>query len=216
MKQNVARPGDVTTAREFFCCHKRRGSGVLWGVAAHEDDERALVQRLRRAERQAFRELYARYAQPSFRFLRRLCGKHALAEDLHQETWLAVARHAAGLEEESDLAAWIFTIARNQFRSAQRRAARVRLPESAPPVFVAHDDPAAHDVEQALGALPEGHREILLLVGIEGLDVGQAAKILGLRADAARQRLARARAALSDLLEAAEGGDVARERRGGR
>jgi RNA polymerase sigma-70 factor (ECF subfamily) len=183
-------------------------------VAPEADDERALVQRLRRGDPHAFREVYARHAQPTFRFLMRLCGRQDQAEDLHQETWLAVARHAADLAADSDVAAWIFTIARNQFRSAHRRARRVRVPEAPATVIAGHDDPAAHDLERALGALPAVHREILLLVAIEGLAIDQVASILELRPEAARQRLTRARAALVDLLAADDLLPAGNERRG--
>ena len=167
-------------------------------------DDRGLIQRLRRSDREAFRELYARYAQSSFGFLARLCGARDRAEDLHQETWLAVARSAGRLDVDSDLGAWIFTIARNQFRSAQRSLARLRARErvSGPAPLAAEplDDPAARDLERALQALPTIHREILLLVGVEGLAIERAAAVLDLRPDAARQRLARARAALTERL----------------
>ena len=166
----------------------------------------ALVDRLRRGERAAFRELYGRFAQASFNFLVRLAGRRDAAEDLHQETWLSIARHAGGLAPDTDLAAWIYTVARNRFVSSRRRADRVGPASdptvldraaSAPPA----DDPGCRDLEQALAALPEIHREVLLLVGIEGLALGQAAEVLAIRPDAARQRLARARAALADALE---------------
>ena len=165
-----------------------------------------VVERLRRGDRDAFREVYARYAGPTFGFLARLCGARDRAEDLHQETWMAVARAAARLDAESDLAAWIFTIARNQFRSSQRSLARLRaresVPGSSPHASPIVDDPAARDLEKALQALPAVHREILLLVGIEGLAIERAAAVLDLRPDAARQRLARARAALTERLDA--------------
>jgi RNA polymerase sigma factor (sigma-70 family) len=208
----------VTEGGHFFPLSQNRGVGRYEDVATLIDDERALVERLRGGDRAAFRALYARYAQPSFGFLLRLCGRRELAEDLHQETWLAVARHATRLASDSDLAAWIFTIARNQFRSAQRSAARARVPE-APAVETAaagQDDPAAHDLERALGALPEPHREILLLVGVEGLAVEQAAAVLSLRPDAVRQRLARARAALAERLAAGAAIPAPAERRGAR
>ena len=82
----------------------------------------ALVDRLRRGERAAFRELYARFAQASFGFLLRLCGRRDVAEDLQQDVWLSIARHAARLNADTDLAAWIFTVARNRFVSSRRRA----------------------------------------------------------------------------------------------
>jgi len=165
-----------------------------------------LVDRLQRCDRPAFRELYARYAQPTFAFLLRLARRREAAEDLQQETWLAVARHAARLAPDSDLGAWIFTVARNQFRSWRRRAPEPTADVAVSELAVAAADPDAGDVdiERALAALPEMHREILLLVGVEGLSTDRAAQVLAIRPDAARQRLARARAALAEALRAAD------------
>jgi len=163
----------------------------------------ALVERLRHGERESFRELYARFAAPTFGFLVRLTGRRAFAEDLHQDVWLAVARHATRLEPDTDLAAWIFTIARNCFRSARRRSrAATSLTDPAalslaPQALCRPDDASCRDLERALASLPETHREILLLVGVEGLEVKQAARVLAIHPDAARQRLARARASLA-------------------
>ena len=169
----------------------------------------ALVDRLRCGERAAFRELHARFAQASFGFLLRLAGRRDAAEDLHQEVWLSIARHAVRLAPDTDLAAWIFTVARNRFRSSRRRAdvavatmdpaALARAPGPGPA-----DDPGCRDLERALASLPEIHREVLLLVGVEGLEMDQAAAVLSIRPDAARQRLARARAALAEALDRAD------------
>jgi RNA polymerase sigma-70 factor (ECF subfamily) len=170
-----------------------------------------LLDRLRSGDRAAFRELYVRFAQPTFRFLARLTGRRDAAEDLHQETWLQVARNHDRLRPDSDLSAWLFTIARNAFLSSRRRSGRlVLVPDGASPAG-ANDvpappwdsDPTCRDLERALADLPETHREILLLVGIEGLEIAQAASVLDLNADAARQRLARARAALAAALDEA-------------
>jgi len=165
----------------------------------------ALVERLRSGDRGAFRELYARFSQATFGFLLRLAGRRDVAEDLHQEVWLSIARHATRLAPDTDLAAWIFTVARNRFRSSSRRRAEplaARAPEEqlagAPP----SEDPGCRDLERALASLPEPYRELLLLVAIEGLDTARAAAVLAIRPDAARQRLARARAALAELVDA--------------
>ncbi|HXU02895.1 MAG TPA: RNA polymerase sigma factor [Polyangia bacterium] len=171
----------------------------------------SLVVRLRRGERTAFRDLYARFAQASFGYLLRLAGRRDAAEDLHQEAWLSIAQHAARLTPETDLAAWIFTVARNRFLSSRRRADAAV--SAADPAVLAGgasgvrpaDDPGCRDLERALASLPEAHRDILLLVGVEGLEIAQAAEVLAIRVDAARQRLARARAALTEAL----GGDDA-------
>jgi RNA polymerase sigma-70 factor (ECF subfamily) len=147
----------------------------------------------------------------SFGFLLRLCGRRDAAEDLNQDVWLSIARHAARLAPDTDLPAWIFTVARNRFLSSRRRAdvvvpatepADVDLRAAAPGPT---DDPACRDLERALAGLPDVHREVLLLVGVEGLEVAQAAAVLSIRPDAARQRLARARAALAEALENGDG-----------
>ena len=170
----------------------------------------ALVDRLRRGERAAFRELYARFAQASFGFLVRLCGRRDVAEDLQQDVWLSIARHAARLNADTDLPAWIFTVARNRFVSSRRRA-DVAVPAGDPADLdlraaepVPTDDPACRDLERALASLPDHHREVLLLVGVQGLEIAQAAVVLSIRPDAARQRLARARAALAEALGEAD------------
>src|SRR6188472_1231837 len=140
-------------------------------------DKAALVARLRRGDRAAFRELYARFAQATFGFLLRLAGRRDVAEDLQQEVWLSIARHADRLDADTDLAAWIFTIARNRFLSSRRRA-DVARPSADPAAFdraavgpAPADDPACRDLERALASLPDVHREVLLLVGVEGLDL---------------------------------------------
>jgi RNA polymerase sigma-70 factor (ECF subfamily) len=170
----------------------------------------ALCARLRQGDRAAFRDLYARFAPSTFRFLLRLCGgSRAEAEDLHQEAWLSAARHVHRLAVDSDLAAWMFAIARNRFLSArrQRREATATVggvaPDAAAAGLSGDDDPACHDLLRALATLSEAHREILLLVGVEALSVEQAGAVLELRPDAVRQRLARARAALSESLTTA-------------
>lgn len=175
-------------------------------MATAPSADAALVDRLRRGDRTAFRELHGRFAQATFGFLLRLAGRRDVAEDLHQDVWLAIARHAARLQPDTDLAAWIFTVARNRFLSSRRRADPAalagdptaidrRAAEAAPT-----DDPSCRDLERALASLPEVHREMLLLVGVEGLDAAQAASVLAIRPDAARQRLTRARAALAAAL----------------
>jgi RNA polymerase sigma-70 factor (ECF subfamily) len=191
--------------------------------AAPSTEDLALCARLRRGERSAFRDFYGRFSQPTFRFLLRLCGGSRVeAEDLHQEVWLSAARHVQRLAVDSDLAAWIFAIARNRFLSAQRQRGKDatvgsgKRDAAAAAAVPGDDDPACHDLLRALAALAQGHLEILLLLGIEALSIEQAAVVLGVRPDAVRQRLARARAALSESLAAAtdQPGTPLLERRG--
>src|SRR3569832_2476309 len=120
----------------------------------------ALVERLRRGERGAFRELYARFAQPTFGFLLRLAGRRDAAEDLHQEVWLSVARHAARLQPVSVFGAWFFSVARNCFRSLWRWPRPIPLYVAALDLRLASsplDDPGCRYLLRARAALPYTH-----------------------------------------------------------
>ena len=185
--------------------------GAASGVHGEVEGDRALVEGLRRGEAGAFEAAYGRYRARVHAFLLRLARDASVAEDLVQETWLRLARSATRLDEQTDLAAWLFTVARNLHVSHRRwrlldveRMRTLRLwPRggSAPTPF---DQTAASEVERkleaALGRLPAAYREALLLVTVERFEPHQAAAVLGLSTDAARQRIARARAMLRTAL----------------
>jgi RNA polymerase sigma-70 factor (ECF subfamily) len=168
----------------------------------------ALLEQLRRRDATAFDEVYRRYTPVLFAFLARLAGRPAVAEELLQETWLRLATHARTLAPDTNLRAWLFTVARNLHRSHRRRArldldllrfwrwASREQPAPPSPHDMAVLSEAERRLEAALAALPLAQREILLLVSVEGFSPSQAAEILRLRPEAARQRLRRARAAL--------------------
>lgn len=180
-------------------------------------DDRALVARLRRGDARAFDEVYAGLSPRIHGFLLRLSGRRDTAEDLAQETWMRFARTSATLAEDTRLAPWLFTIARNAFVS-HRRWAMLDLSRivtlgafAADAPLPAHDPESAHEraraialLERALQALPVASREVLLLVGVEGLDQEEVARILGVGYDALRQRLKRAREQLATEMEKLE------------
>lgn len=169
-----------------------------------------LVLLLRRRRPGAFEEVYRRYRERIWRFLVRLTNNQPVAEDLFQETWLAAARNAHRLHEATELLPWLFTIARNKHRNGLRAAAfdhRKRAALLVEPSNLPQDPDSDADartrverVAAALTRLPATYREVLLLCVSEGLDAETAAPILGLRADAVRKRLSRARAALAALV----------------
>jgi RNA polymerase sigma factor (sigma-70 family) len=175
-------------------------------------DDRELVARLKRRDPLAFDEVYAQYRPRLFGFLTRLCRRRDLADDLLQETWLRLARAAPRLTDDTRLAAWLYTVARNLYRSHRRWSmasleARGWLSresfaavERTSPFDLASASELERRLELALWALPLTYREVLLLVAVERLDPADAADVLGLRPDALRQRLARGRAMLADEL----------------
>src|SRR5207248_5750906 len=87
------------------------------------------------------------------------------------------------------------------------------------PLEALADSQAQLALERAFADLPDAYREVALLVGIEGMQPAEVADILGLRADAVRQRLARAReklaAALGDHVPSSTSGRPKAEREKG-
>ena len=173
--------------------------------------DRTLVDGLRGGVATAFVATHRRFGPRLFSFLVRMCGRKELAEDLYQEMWIKLAVHAPRLLPDTDLAAWLYTVARNLARS-ERRTDRVRPHGEAMATDIVYEGASPFEwtaanqtqarLEQALADLPAPFREVLLLVVIEGLEHERAAAILDLSPDALRQRLARARAKLAERHEA--------------
>jgi RNA polymerase sigma-70 factor, ECF subfamily len=176
------------------------------------DDEQVLVARLRAGDAGAFDEVYDAYRPRVYAFLLRMTRSRTVAEDLLDETWLRLVRHAAKLLPDTRLGPWLFTVARNLYWS-QRRDALVEessvaelltlWPSSAPwpsPFDLAAAGELERRVERALSTLSPKYREVVLLVGHEGLTPTDAAVMSGISPEALRQRLSRARAALAEKL----------------
>lgn len=175
------------------------------------------VDGLRRGDVLAFDRVYTNYSGRIFSFLLRLSGRRDTAEDLSQDTWIKLARAAPDLREDTRLGPLLFTIARNAFIS-HRRWAMLDLSrivtvgyEVMTSIASEANPEAEHErarsiavLELALQRLPVASREVLLLVGVEGLDQETVAKILGVSYDALRQRLSRARAQLTETMAALE------------
>ena len=175
------------------------------------DDELGLVARLRAGDTRAFDEVYDAYRPRVFAFLLRMSRSRMVAEDLLDETWLRLVRSAPRLRPDTRLGPWLFTVARNLYWSHRRDAlvedASVAaltlwpIPATWPSPFeLAAAGELERRVERALSALSPTDREVLLLVGHEGLTPGDAAIVCGISPDALRQRLSRARTALASAL----------------
>ena len=166
--------------------------------------EREWLDGLRRGEAEAFDAVYAAYGKRIYAFLFRLAGRRDLAEDLFQDTWMKLAKSATTLRDDTDLGAWLYTVARNGYRS-HRRWVLIDLDRKRQ---IEKQDSPSHEgqadarreliaLERAIADLPDAEREVLLLVTIDGIEQERAAQILGIRYDLLRQKLSRARAKLS-------------------
>ncbi len=177
------------------------------------DTELAVVERLRRGDPDAFEDVYAAFNTRLFTFLVRLSRRRDVAEDLLEETWLRLVKHAHRLRADTRLEPWLFTVARNLHISYSRSrmledsatASLIALwpfsLERSSPFEAAAASELERRIERALAAMPAASREVLLLVAVAGLDHSDAADVCGITPQALRQRLHRAREALSKMLE---------------
>jgi len=174
--------------------------------------ELELVRRVREGDASAFDTVYATFNARLFGFLARLTRSRHEAEDLAEETWLRFVANAERLTPDTRLGPWLFTVARHVHISYCRSRAvdDMRTPEaiglwpsvsSESPFEQAAATELEDRIEAALASLPVVYREVLLLVGVEGLRPAEAAVVCGVSPDALRQRLKRARALLADRLD---------------
>ena len=180
-----------------------------------------LVDRLRAGDLDAFDEVHRRFHPRLFGFLARLSRRRDVAEDLLEETWLRLVTHANRLRPNTHLGSWLFTVARNLYLSYRR--SRLLEHESlddlvglwpfSTPQPSPFEETAASEterrIEAALAALPPSYREVLLLVGVEGLQPSEAAAICGVSPESLRQRLRRARVMLAERLDRSSRSDAA-------
>jgi RNA polymerase sigma-70 factor (ECF subfamily) len=165
--------------------------------------EAEVVAGLRRGDVAVFEQVYLTHQPRLYGFVFRLLGQRDLADDVTQEVWIRLATHAPRLRPDTRIVPWLFTVARNLTLSHRRWARldflhRGRLSLDPPaagasPLELASAAETERRLEAALAGLPDKYREVLLLVAVEGLPHEVAAQVIGLRPDAFRQRLLRAR-----------------------
>jgi|HubBroStandDraft_6_1064221.scaffolds.fasta_scaffold389155_1 RNA polymerase sigma factor (sigma-70 family) len=183
---------------------------------AAESDE-ILLDRYVRGEAAAFAALYHRHEMRVWRYLLRNVGNRAIAEELMQEVWFAVARDAARLEPDSRFVAWLFAIARHRMIDLVRsrrpqlsldvvghqadcvvEALTAQARAEPLPQAVARDEAAA--IARALRQIPREQRDAFLLQLEGDLTVDEVASITGSSFEATKSRLRYARSKLRELL----------------
>ncbi len=169
-----------------------------------------LVERFRRGERDAQRELYERTWKRIYRVLLRLTRNVADAFDLTQETYIRAFTHIGQFDGRSSVATWLYRIAINeglQFvrcreagEAGLQRAASRSVEQNVEEIL-----DLRIDVDEALAALSPDDQAILLLRYQDGLDYNAIAEITSYPKGTVASKLHRARARLRELLSAAYG-----------
>jgi len=136
-----------------------------------------------------------------------LCGDATEADDLVQETLKRVLTYSRNGKEIRNLRAYLFRALHNVRADAAVQGARFRLsvslddtPLEIPCAAVQDSRVEFNEVAEALKKLPEQQREVVLLVGLEGLSYRGAAEVLGVPIGTVMSRLNRARQALRHLM----------------
>ena len=197
-------------------------------MAAPAVSDRALAERHRTGDPEAFAEIYQAYEEMVFNLALRLSGDRERAADLSQEIFLRIYRHLEGFRGRSSLKTWIYRVAVNHCRSRLRRRAvtfeqivprrgsgggssgdgedplqDLVDPRRSPEERVLAGD-AERVLQEALAALPAAYREAVVLRDVEDLSYEEIAEVLGVRIGTVRSRIARGRRRLADVLRESE------------
>ncbi|MFC4060097.1 RNA polymerase sigma factor [Planomonospora corallina] len=169
-----------------------------------EQDARALA-RIAGGDAGALAELYERYAGPLFAFLYRLAGDRGTAEEILQDTLLAVWRSAPSYQGRSAVSTWLFGVARRQ---AHNRLRGAPPPLAAEPGDGAAPAPGPEDlavggdrVHRALARLPLAQREVVVLAVLGDLAHQEIAEVLDIPVGTVKSRLHHARVTLRGCLD---------------
>jgi RNA polymerase sigma factor (sigma-70 family) len=159
----------------------------------------------------ALADRFERCFERNYADIARYCARRTStpedAEDAATDVFATAWRRSSDMPREPDDRLWLFGIARRVLANAdraERRRARLTLRLSAdrppPPVPPASADDEAATIARALAVVPASDRELLLLVGWEGLTPAEIARVLDRPATVVSRRLSRARRRFASAL----------------
>lgn len=179
--------------------------------------DEALMQSFARGDIHAFEKLYDRHEKGVWRFVFRSVQNQAVADDLVQELWFAVARAAASYEPTAKFKTWLFTMARNRvidyLRTAKNHASidaendegesmfsDLAAESRLGPMRQVSSREQAKALLDAIEQLPEDQREAFLMQAEGDMSVEEIAVATGVSFETAKSRLRYARTKLKTLL----------------
>ncbi len=177
--------------------------------AVPEVSEALLIRRARGGDLSAFEALYRSHKGKIYALCLRMTGSPDKAEDCLQEAFVKAWRSLASFESRSAFGTWLHRIAVNQVLSMQRKEARrpgfVELVEER---MEQHETAPREssvglgmDLEQAIGTLPEGARNVFVLFAVHGYTHEETAEMLGVAAGTCKAQLHRARRLLVERMD---------------
>ncbi len=187
----------------------------------NEDNDQALLERIRRGDKSACAECVERHSPGVYRLALRLTGNEAEAEDVVQETFLSAFKAIDSFEGRSGLSTWLYRIAHNAALMRLRRVQPDQVSVDDEEVFGEGLDvprqlhawcclperdfessEARIELERAVRELPEKLRAVFVMRELEALSTEETAEALDVSIDVVKVRLYRARLQLRERLSA--------------
>jgi RNA polymerase sigma-70 factor (ECF subfamily) len=190
----------------------RADAGAATFTASDDEpcDDIQLLRRLGQGDESAMAEFYREHGRVVLAHVLLVVGERVLAEEIVQDTMLAVWRGAGSFRGESSVRSWVIAIARRQTRD-RLRGHRLRVVDDAflaeqpgpgpGPEATALDRAELAEVREAIGDLAAPLRELLGLVFGAGLSLPEVAGVLEIPVGTVKSRLTAARTALSRILD---------------
>lgn len=189
-----------------------RDAGAPAFTASHDgaSGDAELLRRIGQGDEDAMAAFYREHGRVVFAQVLLVTGDRVLAEEIVQDTMLAVWRGAGSFRGESSVRSWVIAIARRQTRD-RLRGRRLRVVDDAfladqpglgpGPEVMALDRAELAEVRDAIRELAPAHREVLGLAFGSGLSLPEVAGVLEIPVGTVKSRLTAARAALNGILE---------------
>lgn len=178
-------------------------------IDQYQPDEQLLIRRALCGDRAAYGELVTRHQQGVVNVVYRMCGDSQLAQEAAQEAFLRAWQHLDRYQPDQPFRNWIYRIALNAALDALRRARpmlsaeSVALPSQEPnPESMLEIKQRAEQVRQAVLALPDACRSVLVLREYEAMTYREIAAILEIPLGTVMSRLNYARCQLRQSLAA--------------
>ncbi len=175
-------------------------------------EDRDLLRAIAHGDQAAMRALFARHHLRVHRFILRMIGNEASAEDVTNEVFLGVWRNAAGFDGRAAVTTWILSIAHKKAVSAMRKRRECELDEeTAHRVADDADDPEVsvqkldkgQRIRACMDRLSADHRTIIDLVYYHERSIPEIAEILDIPEGTVKTRMFHARRKLAEHLAAA-------------
>jgi RNA polymerase sigma-70 factor (ECF subfamily) len=165
-------------------------------------DEIELVERLKKGDEEAIREIMRAYKNRIFNFILRIVKDREKALDLTQEVFIKAYFKINTFKKDSKLSTWLFTIASNLSRSELRKRKIIDFINMLSPKLLVEEHPGnSSGIEYLLQKIKPDYRIPFILKEIEGFSSEEIANILKIPEGTVKSRIFRAKKTLRNLME---------------